>query len=88
MTRKCTEEIDRFETKIKNIKALIIETIEYDCCKLISHLNFEEGLITEEIKELGIQLKNYKYQKRLLIQSKDHFLQMKFVNPTAFINYN
>ena len=40
VTRKCREEIDRFETKIKNIRELIIDTTEYDCGELISDLNF------------------------------------------------
>ena len=42
-TRKCMKEIERFETKIKNIKELIIEIIEYVCSKIISDLNFEKG---------------------------------------------
>lgn len=42
-TRKCMKEIERFETKIKNIKELLIEIIEYVCSKIISDLNFEKG---------------------------------------------
>ena len=42
-TRRCMKEIERFETKIKNIKELIIEIIEYVCSKIISDLNFEKG---------------------------------------------
>ena len=42
-TRKCMKEIERFETKIENIKELIIEIIEYVCSKIISDLNFEKG---------------------------------------------
>ena len=37
------KEIERFETKIKNIKELLIEIIEYVCSKIISDLNFEKG---------------------------------------------
>lgn len=42
-TRRCMKEIERFETKIKNIKELLIEIIEYVCSKIISDLNFEKG---------------------------------------------
>ena len=37
------EEINRFETKIKNIKELIIDTIEHDYIKLIGNLNMRKG---------------------------------------------
>ena len=33
-------------------KKLIIKTIEHDSSKLRSDLNFEKGLITEEIKDI------------------------------------
>ena len=36
------EEIDGF-TKIKNIKELIIDTIEHDYIKLIGNLNMRKG---------------------------------------------
>ena len=38
MTRKIMKEIDRFETKIKNIRELIIDTIEHDYDKLVCDL--------------------------------------------------
>ena len=34
------EETDRFKIKLKGIKQLIMETIEYDSSKLIDDLNF------------------------------------------------
>lgn len=37
------EEIDGFETKIKNIKELIIDTIEHDYIKLTGNLNMRKG---------------------------------------------
>ena len=37
------KEIDGFETKIKNIKELIIDTIEHDYIKLIGNLNMRKG---------------------------------------------
>ena len=37
------EEIDGFETKIKNIKELIIDTIEHDYIKLTGSLNMRKG---------------------------------------------
>ena len=58
------EEIDRFKTKIKGIKKLIIETIDHDSSKLISDLNFEKGLITDKIKDIEIKVKNTKNIKK------------------------
>ena len=49
-------EIERFKTKIKGIKKLIIETIEHDSSKLLSDLNFENGLIIEEMKDIEIKI--------------------------------
>ena len=41
------EEIGRFETKIKNINELIIDTIEHDYSKLIVNLNLRKGFKIE-----------------------------------------
>ena len=49
MTRKTMEEIDIFGTKIKNIRELIIDTIEHDYDKLIGDLKMERGLGIEKI---------------------------------------
>ena len=49
--RKIMEEIDIFETKIKKIRELIIDTIEYDYDKLIGDLSMEKGLEIEKIKK-------------------------------------
>ena len=38
------EERDKFETKTKNIKELIIDTKEHSYNKLIKNFNIEEGL--------------------------------------------
>ena len=43
-TRKVMEEIEKFETKIKNIRELMIDTIEHDYNKLINDLNIEKRL--------------------------------------------
>ena len=51
MTRKIMEEIDIFETKIKNIRELIIDIIEYDYDKLIGDLNMEKGLEIKKSKK-------------------------------------
>ena len=51
VTRKCMEEIDRY----REHKKTEIETIQYDSSKLISDLNFEKGLITEEVKDTEIK---------------------------------
>ena len=51
MTRKTMEEIDIFEIKIKNIRELIIDIIEYDYDKLIGDLNMEKGLEIKKSKK-------------------------------------
>ena len=42
-TRKVMENIDKFETKIRNVSELITDIIEYDYDKLINDLNIEKG---------------------------------------------
>ena len=54
------EEIDKFETKIKNIRELIIDTIEHDYDKLINDLNIEKGLEIERIKKIETKLEKIK----------------------------
>ena len=44
MTRKIMEEIDISKIKIKNIRELTIDTIEYDYDKLIDDLDMEKDL--------------------------------------------
>ena len=51
ITRKITEEIGKFETKIKNVKELIIDIIEHDYDKLIFDLNVEKRLGIEKKKK-------------------------------------
>ena len=41
------EEIDKFETKIKNLRELITDTIEHDYEKVINDLNIEKELETK-----------------------------------------
>ena len=60
LTRKVVEEIDKFETKIKNIRELIIDTIEHDYDKLINDLNIEKGLEIERIKKIETKLEKIK----------------------------
>ena len=64
-TRKVIEEIDIFETKIKNIRELIIDTIERDYDILINHLNIEKGLEIERIKKIEIKLEKIKLSKTI-----------------------
>ena len=45
------EEIDIFETKIRKIRELIIDTIEYDYDKLIGNFNLEKRFEIEKIKK-------------------------------------
>ena len=44
MTRKIMDRVDIFESKIKNIRDLIIDTIQHDYDKLIGDLNMKKRI--------------------------------------------
>ena len=58
-------EIDKFETKIKKIRELIIYIIEHDFDKLINHLNIEKELEIERINQMEIKLEKIKLSKAI-----------------------
>ena len=45
------EEMDKFETKIKNVRELIIDTIKLDYDKLINNLNIAQRTWNKKNKE-------------------------------------
>ena len=53
--KKSTRKIDKFETKIKNIRELIIDPIKHDY-----DLNIEKGLEIERIKKIETKLEKIK----------------------------
>ena len=57
------EQIDIFETKIRKIRELIIDTIEYDYDKLIGNFNLEKRFEIEKIKKIEIKLQKLKRSK-------------------------
>ena len=65
------EEINRFETKIKNIKELIIDTIEHDYIKLIGSLNMRKGF--------EIKLEKIKTSKTIVVTIKKQLFQINVV---------
>ena len=65
------EEIDGFETKIKNIKELIIDTIEHDYIKLIGNLNMR--------KAFEIKLEKIKTSKTIVGTIKKQLFQINVV---------
>ena len=65
------EEIDGFETKIKNIKELIIDTIEHDYIKLIGNLNMRKGF--------EIKLEKIKTSKTIVGTIKKQLFQINAV---------
>ena len=65
------EEIDGFETKIKNIKELIIDTIEHDYIKLIGNLNMR--------KVFEIKLEKIKTSKTIVGTIKKQLFQINVV---------
>ena len=62
---KYVKEIDAFEAKIIGIKELIIVTINYDCNRLLTDLDFEEKSVVKGVKLIEIKLKDKMYQKDL-----------------------
>ena len=52
ITRKCMKEVDAFEAKAIGIKELIIGTINYDCNRLLTDLDFKEKLLVTKLKEI------------------------------------
>ena len=56
ITRKYMNETDLFETKIIGIKKLIIGTMNYDCNRLLTNLDFKEKSVVTEEKLIEINL--------------------------------
>ena len=71
------EEIDKFETKIKNITELIINTMEYDYDKLINSLNIEKRLEIERIKKTKIKFEKIELLKTIADTSKKSVISEK-----------
>lgn len=65
------EEIDGFETKIKNIKELIIDTIEHDYIKLTGNLNMRKGF--------EIKLEKIKTSRTIVGKIKKQLFQINVV---------
>ena len=70
ITRKITEEIGKFETKIKNVRELKIDIVEHDYDKLIFDLNVEKRLGIEKGKKIEIKLEKLKISKTIVGTSK------------------
>ena len=77
MKRKIVEEIDIFETKIKHIRELIIDTIEDDYDKLIGDLNMKKGFWIEKIKKVEIKLEKLKISKTIVDITKKSVISEK-----------
>ena len=77
--RKIMEEIDIFERKIKKIRELIIDTIEYDYDKLIHDLSVEKGIEIEKIKKIGIKLEKLKISKTIIDTIKKSVISEKCI---------
>ena len=60
------KEIDSFEEKIINVKELIIGTINYDCNRLLSDLDFKEKLLVKKVKSIEINLERQNVSERLI----------------------
>ena len=60
------KEIYRHDTKYKEIKKLIIESIQNDRSELISDINPEKKLITKKIKSIEIKLKKLGVSRKII----------------------
>ena len=76
-TRKVMEEMDKFETKIKNIRELIIDTIKHDYDKSTNDLNVEKGLGIERIKKIETKLQKIKLSKTIADTTKKSVISEK-----------
>ena len=77
MTRKIMEEINIFETKIKKIGELIIDTIEYDYDKLIDDFKMKKGLEPKKIKKIEIKLEKLRISKTIIDAIKKSVISEK-----------
>ena len=57
IARKYRKEIDVFKTKIRGIKELVIVTVNYDCNRLLTDLDFKEKQIVKRVKLIETKLK-------------------------------
>ena len=59
-------EIDAFKERIIGIKELIIGTINYDCNRLLTNLNFKEKLIVKKVRLIETKLKRQNVSERII----------------------
>ena len=57
IARKYRKEIDVFKTKLRGIKELVIVTVNYDCNRLLTDLDFKEKQIVKRVKLIETKLK-------------------------------
>ena len=65
-TRECMKKIDAFKEKFIGIKELIIGTINYDCNRLLTGLNFKEKLIVKKVRLIETKLKRQNVSERII----------------------
>ena len=82
------EERDKFETKTKNIRELIIDTIEHGYNKFMKNLNIEEGLWIERIRKIEIKLEKIKLSKAIADTIKKSLISEKSFQDTEDIMLN
>ena len=64
--RKYMKEIDAFKTKIIGITEFMIRTINYDCNRLLTDLDFKEKSIVERVKLIETKLKGQNVSERII----------------------
>ena len=79
-TRKVMEEIYKFETKVKNIRELIIATIKHDYDKLTNDLNIENKIEIERIKKIEMKLEKIKLSKTIADTIKKSIVSEKYLH--------
>ena len=66
ITIQYMKEINGFEVKIIGIKELMIETITYDCDRLLTDLDFKEKSIVDGIKLIETKLKGQIVSEKII----------------------
>ena len=66
------KEIDVFKAKIRDIRKFMTETINYDCNRILTGLDFKEKIIVEGVRLTETKLKRQNVLKRIIDTIKNY----------------
>ena len=87
ITRKYMKETDAFKTKIIGLKELLIGTMNYDCNRLLTDLDFKEKSIVKGAKLIETKLKRQNVSETIIDTIKNCFLIIYQANTMVFMIY-